>query len=110
LNGAEEDDVFQVRDIDAGGHEIHETTMPGFWRLRNSRMRWRGRSTRSDLGDEGVAATEYIAADLNELVGVETWGRSLAAKMRVLGKRPYFCSCWVQKSRRASMILRLESG
>ena len=48
-----------------------ETTMPGFWRLRNSRMRWSGRSTPAgDLLDEGIAAAEDVAADFDELVGV----------------------------------------
>ena len=87
------------------------TTMPGFGRLRNSRMRCSGRSTRPVIFWTKASPRPKTSRQMSTSWSAwEVCGRSLAAKIRVLGKRPYCCSCSRQWSLRASRILRLESG
>ena len=63
------------------------TTMPGFGRLRNSRMRCSGRSTRpGDLADERVAAAEDVAGQVDELVGVRGVRQVVGGEDQRLGK------------------------
>ena len=51
------------------------TAMPGFGRLRNSRMRCSGRSTRpGDLLDERLPPAKYVSAGGNELIRMRQLG------------------------------------
>jgi len=68
-----------------------ETTMPGLGRLRNSRIRCNGRST---VGLPVIFCTNASPRPKASRAKSTSWsacdvcGRSLTAKMRVLGKRP----------------------
>ena len=88
-----------------------ETTMPGFGRLRNSRMRCRGRSTRPViLRTNARHGRRRPCASSTIWSAWDVWGRSLAAKISVFGNRPYRSSCSSAYFLSSSRILRLESG
>jgi hypothetical protein len=70
------------------------TTMPGLGRLRNSRMRCRGRSTRPViLATNASPCPKMSRAWSTSWSECEVCGRSLAAKISVFGNRPCSASC-----------------
>ncbi len=90
LHRPQEDDELQVRDVDAGGEQVdgHDDARVGpVAELADALQR--PVDAAGDLGDEGVAAAEDVAGLVTSWSACEVCGRSLAAKISVLGKRPY---------------------
>ena len=86
---AQKHDELEVRDIDAGGQMSTVTTIAGCGRLRNSRMRWSGRSTRPVILATNASPMPKASRQMSTSWSAwEMCGRSFAAKMSVFGNRP----------------------
>ena len=91
LDRAEEDDELQVGDVHAGAHQVHGDGDAGVGAVAElADALQRAVHPAGDLRDEAVAPAEGVAAERRRAGRRgDVCGRSLAAKISVLGNRPY---------------------
>lgn len=87
------------------------TAMPGFGRLRNSRIFWSGRSTRPVIFSTNESPLPNTSrATSTSWSACDVCGRSFTAKKSVFGNRPWRFSCSSAYFFTSSTTFRFDSG